>query len=58
MITVSELKRYLDKCPEDAIVKIGIGEYEAELKDILKSPISNTRVVLVDDTYLKDCSEV
>ena len=58
MITVKELKQYLDQCPEDAEVKIGIRNYESRLADILKSPISDERVLLVDESYLEDCKEV
>ena len=53
-LTVKQLKKYLEQCPDNAQVKIGIKQYESKLVDILKSPL-NTRIVLVDHTYLEDC---
>lgn len=53
-LTVKQLKKYLEQCPDNAQVKIGIKQYESKLVDILKSPLGN-RIVLVDHTYLEDC---
>ena len=53
-LTVKQLKKYLEQCPDNAQVKIGIKQYESKLVDILKSPLNN-RIVLVDHTYLEDC---
>ena len=54
-ILVEDLKMYLDKCPDEAEVILGVKEYESPLADILKSPISNDKVRLVDQIYLEDC---
>lgn len=58
MITVKELKQYLDQCPDEAEVKIGIGKYQSSLVNILKSPISDDKIILTDKTYLKDLKEI
>ena len=54
-LTVKQLKKYLEQCPDNAQVKIGIKQYESKLVDILKSPLNNEKIILVDHTYLKDC---
>ena len=54
-ITVKQLKKYLEQCPDNAQVKIGIKQYESKLVDILKSPLNNEKIILVDHTYLEDC---
>ena len=54
---VQDLKNYLDKCPDDAEVILGVKIYESSLVDILKSPISDDKIRLVDHTYLEDCEQ-
>lgn len=56
-ILVKDLKKYLDKCPDEAEVILGVKRYESNLVDILKSPFSNDKVRLVDHTYLEDCKQ-
>jgi len=57
-ITVKDLKEYLDKCPDEAIVKLGIKRSESHLVDILKSPLNDDEIRLVDMTYLEDCKKI
>lgn len=58
MITAKELQNYLEQCPENAEVKIGIGKYESSLVEILLSPISDDKIILADKTYMKDLKEL
>lgn len=55
---VKELKEYLELVPDEAEIKLGIKKYESSLVDILKSPINDEHVILVDETYLEDCKEI
>lgn len=55
---VKELKEYLELVPDEAEIKLGIKKYESSLVDILKSPINDERVILVDETYLEDCKKI
>ena len=57
-IQVKDLKKYLDQCPDEAEVILGIKMYQSNLVDILKSPISNDKIILADKTYLKDLKEI
>ena len=57
-IQVKDLKKYLDQCPDAAEVILGIKMYQSNLVDILKSPISDDKIILADKTYLKDLKEI
>lgn len=48
------LKKALSIVPDDATIEVGIGKYESEAIDVLKSPLTD-RCIIVNQSYIDDC---